>query len=41
MSKKMYCAINSDASSTNISKYNLFDTDYFANLNVIIAGKNT
>ena len=28
------CVIYNDTSSTNISKYNIFDTDYFANLNV-------
>ena len=33
-------AIYNDTSSTNVCKWNIFDTDYFANLNVIIAGKN-
>ena len=37
--RELYALVQ--AAATNISKYNIFDTDCFANLNVIIAGKNT
>ena len=38
MSPQICCVIYSDTLSTNISKYNIFDTDYFANLHVNMAG---
>ena len=41
ISPQTYCVIYGDTSSTNINKYNIFDTDYFAHLHVNMAGKNT